>query len=94
MDEHGTASTDPSRIPSRTGLALILFVIVILAAGAPVYWVYHRAHPATASVPSTFSGAELQHRPVELRVDVFDFGLQWLERIHLAVQLRRLRDIA
>lgn len=94
MDNRGTAQTAPSAQPSRTGLALILFMIVIAVAGALVYWVYHRAHQAAASLPSAVSRAELQDSAFELRVDVFDFCLQRLERIHLAVHLRRLRDKA
>lgn len=94
MDDRGTARTDPARSPSRTGLALILFVVVMAVAGALVYWVYHRTHQAAASLPSAVSRAELQDSAFKLRVDVFDFCLQRLERIHLAVHLRRLRDIA
>lgn len=40
MGDRATAQTAPSKIPSRTGLALLLFVTVMAATTAIVDWIY------------------------------------------------------
>lgn len=69
MLDHRTDRTDPSKLPSRTGLAFILFIVVIAVAGAVFYGVFRKAHPdKTGGLRSSI--VELEHRFHQLLIDI------------------------
>lgn len=69
LDQRTTDRTEPPRLPSRTGLALVLFVVVIATAGGVFSWVYSNAHPGKTGM-RPISIVELENGFHQLLIDI------------------------